>query len=268
MPLPDDFSEAEHLFAQIKAFHNLQVDRYFTGVEREDISTFAGSQFQACLIKDDDTMEMLNTRLFLYHYKIRGDLPTPVYGIPIPDFQAQFTFRPQVRLFFIEPYTQELAAEKLNQASAQISFRLMNETSQTIDRQKATVIAERIKVLFGEGTGFSFMKGRNKYTYVEKSHGYNLSVLAELEAEAVSLLQRVLEINEHPLNEELIKTHIDKFPYPNNPGTWEVYGIQAKKPRKKPTTRVRFQRAELHVHGLDHAISLVDLSRKTTPLIS
>lgn len=267
MPLPEDFNAWEHLRSQLTVAHNLSVERNFLGVEHDDISTPFGAMRMACFIQADDTVEMINLRLKLYYWIFRKDLPTPIYGLPAPDFQAEVTYRPQVILFFIEPYTQFLAAEKLNQATAEVSFRLIHETSQTINREKATVLAERIKEALGQGMGFSWMKGPHKYTYIDKTYQFRFKILAESELEAASVIRKVCQINNAPFNEELIRTHLDKNVYPVNPGVQEIYGITVKKPRKRPTTRVRFSRAELHISGIQEAISLVDLSRRRSPLV-
>lgn len=267
MPLPDDFSPWEHLREQLTVAHNLDVERSFFGIEANDISTVFGAMRTAVFIQDDDTVDMIILRLFLYHFKFRKDLPTPIFGLSAPDFQAEVTYRPLVTLFFIEPYTQELATEKLTQATAQVSFRLIHETSKSINSEKALILAEKIKEFFGQGMGYVWTKGKNTYTYTDRTHGYNLKILAESEADAAGVITRICDVNSTPFEEDLIKTHLDKKTYPNNPGFHLVYGQEVKQPRKKPTTRVRFTRAELQIWGLTHAISLVDLSRKTIPLV-
>lgn len=267
MPLPDGFSEWEHLREQITVAHNLQAELSFFGIDAEDISTVQGSLRQATIIKEDDTVDMIVLRLFLYHFKLRKDLPTPVFGIPVPDYQSVVTYKPQVKLFFIEPFTPLLQELKLNQATAEISFRLSQYTNQTINRAEATSIAENIKTEFGEGMGYTWMKGPTIVKYKDLPNGYNFKLFVESEAVGVSLIEKIVAINKHAYNENLLTVSTTHRVYPQDPGLQEVYGYQAKKPRRRPTTEVRFQRAEMHVWGLEHPISLVDLTRKTTPLV-
>lgn len=268
MPLPDDFNPYQHLLEQLIVTHNRRVLQAFHGVEANDISTSLGAMRTAVFITEDDTIDMIMLRMFLFHFKFRKDLPAPIFGIPAADYQADVTYRPIVKLFFIEPYTEQLALEKLNQATAEISFRLYNETSQTINREKVIPIANRIKEFFGQGMGFTFMKGKTKVMYTDKRYALQLAIYAENKTEGIRVVRRVLEVAGHPFDEEFIRTTTIDAVYPNVPGMQQVYGMEVRKPRKKPVTRVRFSRAELHVWGLDHAISLVDLSRKTYPLVA
>lgn len=267
MPLPDDFDAYQHLLEQIKIQHNLQIEQSFIGVEANDISTGMGSLRTACFITDDDTVDMMMLRLFLYHFKLRKDLPTPVYGIPAPDYQSQVTFKPTIKLFFIEPYTERLRELKLNQATAEISFRLMNFTNHTINKTEVLPYAERIKAVFGEGMGYVWTKGKINITYRDLSKGIKFRLFAESEGEGTRVIQSVLEVAEQPFDEQKLTITTNHKIYLPESESQIVYGMEVKSPRKRPITQVRFSRAELHVYGLEHAISLVDLSRKTIPLV-
>ncbi|MBN3959253.1 hypothetical protein [Nostoc sp. NMS8] len=98
MPLPDNFSEFEHLQDLVRLEHNKAVKAYFKNQEDDDISTPKASLKHACLIKDEDTAAMTQMRLWLFEITIghAQSLQTPIYGIPVQELQRESKFRPQI----------------------------------------------------------------------------------------------------------------------------------------------------------------------------
>ena len=137
MPLPDDFNPWEHLHGMLLGAYNGSVERTFVGVPNDDISQALGGMKIACLLQPDDTVDMTILRMLLYYFVFKGNLPTPVYGIPVNDYQSEIIYRPQIQLHFIEDYSLMLAENKLQRTNSEISFRLMNETSATMNPSKA-----------------------------------------------------------------------------------------------------------------------------------
>jgi hypothetical protein len=244
------------------------VERTFFGVPHDDLQNTQSGMKLACLLQDDDTVDMFLLRMFLYYFVFQGNLPTPVYGIPVPDYDIQFVYKPQVKLIFKEDWSAFLMENGLNRATAEISFRLMHESAATINHGKAEAIALRIKEFLASGNGFTFEKGTIKVTYIDKANGINFILAVISEAEGVRVIERVLEVAQVSFNERFVKIKQSRDNYPQVPGFQEVYGRQKRKPRKRPTTRVRFRKAELDVWGLGHPITLVDLRNPTVGLVS
>lgn len=265
MSLPDDFSPWQHLREQLTVAHNLDVERSFFGIEPDDISTVFGAMRTAVFIQDDDTVDMILLRLFLYYFIFRQDLPTPIFGIPSTLFEETVVFKPQILLFFKEDYNLQLAQQKIASSEAEIKIRIANATDNTLSTAELTQLAERIKVLFAEGEGFTWEKGRTLVQYKDRQHSYHLQVYAESEAEGIRVIQRVLEIQEHPFNETLIRSTRINNQYPT--GFHQVLNQEVKYPRKYPTARVRFRKAEAYLNGLVKPITLIDRTNKEIPLV-
>jgi predicted dinucleotide-binding enzyme len=66
MPLPEGFSEFEHLQDLIRLEHNKVVRAYFKNQADNDISTPKAGLKHACLIKDDDSAAMTQMRQWLF----------------------------------------------------------------------------------------------------------------------------------------------------------------------------------------------------------
>jgi hypothetical protein len=261
MALPDSFSEWEHLQSTLITYHNKVVRAEFADIEADDsLEIPRGSLKRACLLKDDDTvvMTLLRLHLFFFHARKAADLQTPIYGIPISDFDQEVTYRPHVTLHFREDGDQHLPERQ--PVRAEISFRLMHETSATMTEAKARVLAQKIHTEFAASHGYRWRKGRIVVTYRDKSKGYDLKLFVYSETEAREVINKVLDLQGHNLDNEFLRIHESRADFPTNPGTHMAYGKMRLKPRRRPITYVRFARATLQMWGVNKGKILVDLT--------
>ena len=144
--------------------------------------------------------------------------------------------------------------------TAEISFRLHDETSESINEAKAKIIANGIKrELISGKKGIYFSKGKNIYSYQDKSLGYWLQIYATSQNEAEKVIKPVLGIRNHVYDADKLRESLPQRASLNIPRkTNIVYGKKKKERRWRPTARVRFRSAYLHVHGLDYNIPLID----------
>ena len=256
MPLPDDFNEWEFLQDTVRRWHNKAVAQYFKNQEVNDVSTPKAALRHACTIKDGDTSTMTMMRLWLFEVTAghAQSLQAPIYGIPVAEFQRDVAFRPQVKLYFRERYTD--LTDRTAPGRGEIAFRLMNETASTYTRAKAEEIARDIKREFASPI-FVWEKGKYYYYYRDPERGYDLRLLVKSKAEGERVARAVVAIQSHPFeNTSVDFVDTDKL-YPSNPGTQLVYGRQVKKPVKRPTVDVRFRYAQLFLNGRQTVINLV-----------
>jgi hypothetical protein len=259
MPLPNGFSEWEHLQNQILRIHNKQVRDYFSDITvDDDLATPRSSLRHACLMKDEDTSVMTQLRLWLFEVTAghAKSLQPDIYGIPTDTFQDHVTFKPQIALHFyedadeVEPGYQQIRSE--------IRFRLMGETSETVSEPQARTLATKINSLLGSAGGYRWHKGRIKCIYKEPSKGYNLTLHAFSESEGKRVIEQILDIQSHtPDWDNLVLSQLANTP-PTIPPSKRIYGKIRKLPRTRPVGYVRFRRAELHLWGLPKPLILVD----------
>lgn len=205
----------------------------------------------------EETLKPVIT-LLMGIYQLMEDVQ-PVYGIPIPSFQEARKFKPQISMHFLE---NKLPNNEYAQVTGEISFRLMNEQSETLTESKIKQYASKIKSRFtNAGRGFIWRKGRNLYTYADIPKGYTFKVLALDLNEAQLLVENVLDIQNHSPDWELMKKNEAIEPgerYPTVPKKKVILGQSVRMPRQRPLADVVFQNAFLHVHGLPKPICLVD----------
>src|SRR5689334_7013419 len=116
MPLPENFDDWEHLQDVVRQFHSRYVKAYFKNLRDDEISTPKARLKHGSLIQDADTATMTLLRLWLFEDTCchAQSLQRPVYGIPVQEFQSERKFKPQVKLYFLEPYVFEAPIERLS----------------------------------------------------------------------------------------------------------------------------------------------------------
>lgn len=261
MPLPANFNEWEHLQGQIMRLHNRAVRDWFNDAPDDDISTSRASMKQACLIKDNDTTALMHMRMWLFEVTCGrlASLQTPVYGIPVQELQQDTKFKPQVKLIFYEDLQD--VEDGYRAIEGEITFRLMNETSESITPANAMSLANKIRSEFATGSLYRWHRGRYKATYLDKENGYDFRLQVFNQSEAEELIRKVLSIKDKVPDWSLFTYHETKdasSAYPTIPGTQRVYGQTVKKPRKRPVGWVRFRKAQLLIWGRNKAVTLVD----------
>jgi hypothetical protein len=179
--------------------------------------------------------------------------------------------KPKVLLYFIEDTDFNKLAPPNNiyegrrRLDGVISFRLMDETTQTISKANATMIATQIKNVFGSNGGFVWNKGKTMYTYTEWEKGYQFQLLCKTPTEAKRIIRSTLSLQNHaPIwkyfntvenDEELIK-------YPEVPGTQVIMGEVIPIPKERPLVDVRFQYGYIKLDGVNEPINLYDRRSK------
>jgi hypothetical protein len=261
MPLPNNFNEWEFLQDTVRRWHNKAVAQWFKNQAVDDISTPKAALRHACTMKDGDTATMTMMRLWLFEVTAghAQSLQTPIYGIPIAEHQRDIKYKPQVKLYFQERLTVSSPGDRTRGARQEITFRLMNESSETISRADAERLATAIKRELTRPL-LIIEKGKYKATYFDNKLGYDFRLLVESEAEGIRVIKKILEIQGHPYNDDYFQFVKNNRTYSMTPGTHRVYGQTINKPVLRPTVPVRFRYAQLLIYGRTAHINLVAMS--------
>ncbi|MEM9922507.1 MAG: hypothetical protein AAF915_01915 [Cyanobacteria bacterium P01_D01_bin.50] len=268
MTLPTNFSEWEHLQNIIRLDHNKAIYQYFNKTPNNDLSTTKSKLKHACLIKDNDTATMVLMRMWLFEITVgrAQAIQTPVYGIPVQELQREIKFKPQIRLYFREPYDKDVHGDGTSRVNGEITFRLVDESSETISRAKAEKLARDIKNEFAQPI-FTWEKGWFKSTYLDIEKGYDLRLLVKSKTEGERIVKQVLKILNHTFNKDNFQFIEHDRTYPVNPGTHRVYGSTVKKWRKRPRANLKFNYAQLLIHGRIKPVNLVSVGGRLQSVI-
>lgn len=263
MPEPDNFSPTEQFQDVNKRIWNRLVREYFRDINLPennlDLTTPRQALLKACLHKDEDSLLLTIGRmqLFLFGTTFLRDQYPIVAGELLSEIDAKIVYRPRITLYFREDA--EDAEPGYSPVEMQTSWRLINETSQTLTESELRRIGTQIKAKFGAGRGYVFRKGRKIVKYLQKEQGYNFLLRARDAQEGKDLIREVLSINGHSLdNQRLVVSEVDNegdaFPY--NPGFQIILGKRKQKPRRRPLVNVRFRYAYATLYGYNKPVYL------------
>lgn len=263
MPLPPDFSEQEHLQDVVRRWMNREIKEYFRGIDGDelddDITTPESSLAYACQHKDTDSLIMTQLRWLLFERVRLQKIQVPITGVPAGTYQETRRFRPQIQLYFFEDLQD--VEPTYSPVAGEITFRLMNYSSETITPPIANTYANRIRSNFATGGGYLWRKGRGQLCYTDQAKGYKLKIFCRTEAEGRELVDRVLDVGQDSPDWDKAnysENLAEGAAYPIVPPSDRIYGEMRRLPRKRPIATVRFQYALLHVWGLSNPVPLVD----------
>ena len=248
----------------LRKSYNREVNEWFREVDdpTPDNSTPRKQAKRACLILPKETQNMALLKMLAFRFLCqRTHLRPHVYGTPIGSFDKQRKHKPQIVLEFREDDSD--TDPDFSPIDGRISFRLMNETSESISRTELTAIANRIKTQFGTNDGYLWKKGKDLASYVDKNNGYQLQLLVRSKADAKELIDKVLACNSDNPDWKYLSYKESDAPteaYPILPGNMTVLGEIIKEPRVRPIATVRFQYAYCSLWGKNTPITLYDRS--------
>lgn len=187
-------------------------------------------------------------------------------------------FHPHIRLHFLEDTdfsqtgTNPSTYQGLRRTEGRLSFRLMDETSETISKGELTRIGTAIKNVFGANGGYVWNKGKELYTYADWAKGYQMQMLTRGTTQARDLTTKILSLQSHSpqwmfLTKSTNESELER--YPDLPQTKVILGEVKTLNRVRPRTEVRFTYADAKIHLLTPPIILYDRkSRKVGALVS
>lgn len=186
-------------------------------------------------------------------------------------------YHPQIRIYFRQDTdfvrgTNSNSYKGRDRTSGRLTFRLMNETSETISKTELTNIATKIKSKFGSNNGYIWNKGKELYCYADWSKGYQLQMLTKSQSQARQIVSDVLSLQGHtPTWTYLTRTENTSQleAYPEIPVKKIILGQETTLARMRPLVTVRFTYAEAKVHRLVPGITLYDRrGKKANALVS
>lgn len=187
-------------------------------------------------------------------------------------------FHPQIRLHFLQDTDFSQTANNppgyqgKKRIPGRLTFRLMNETSETISKGELTRIGTMVKNSFGSGGGYTWKKGKELYCYADWDKGYQLQMLVSTAAQARELTTKILAIQNHTpqwifLTKCENQAEIER--YPETPQTKIILGETMTLAEVRQRVEVRFTYVDAKVHKLIKPVVLYDRnSRKVGALVT
>jgi len=248
----------------LRKTHNKEVNEWFRDIDDPipDNSTPRKQAKKACLIRASDSQNMALLKIHSFMYVVQRVQHKPnIFGVPIGTVNAQRKYRPQIVLEFLEDeFDVENTYERVE---GRISFRLMNETSESISRTELRTMATKIKTEFGASNGYIWKKGKDLASYTDWDKGYQLQLYVRNKTDAKAIINKVLDIQGHTPNWSKLYYKENDDPidaYPTVPPSINILGETKREPRIRPIASVRFQYAYCSIWGKPRPVILYDRS--------
>ncbi len=185
-------------------------------------------------------------------------------------------YRPQIRLHFLQDTDYRKGKDSPDyqgrrRIAGRLTWRLMDETNESISRAELTRIGEQIKQVFGANGGYTWQKGKDLYCYADWEKGYQMQILARSASQARDLVSKILSLQGHS-PQWMYLTKIENAEtqsrYPETPVKKTILGQNVTLPKLRPNIEVRFTHADARIHQLVKPVLLYDRKHiKPNPLV-
>ena len=252
-------TDVEFFQSFCRRYINKTVRAYFSdisGVDEDSLSVNSSRQATKKLLlhKDTDTLPLTLGRLLFWWLETKGLMDEYIYGIPSTDFDIKHTYYPQVKLHFQES-RYESSTNNRKPVRSEVSFRWRSEDFST---QNITALATKVHADFARPI-FSFDRGKQCWTYWDDKKGYRFTVYVQSETEAKKIIEQTIRIQDdvEPDWSKNLRYHESRENFEVRE-TVRAMGETNRKPKKRPIGTVKYQYAELFIHGLKKPIILSD----------
>lgn len=226
---------------------------------------------QRIILKGDKKLLKVVVTQIMGIYQLLENLDIENSGNEINDnFDIGRRYCPLIILHFTEkssfvPGTNQPKGQGQNRKTGKISFRLMNETTETISEGNLRALGTKIKQVFGGQTPYIWSKGKELYSYADWTKGYQFQLLCRNQGQAETLITKVLSLQNHvPIWKYLNKVQNTREGerYPAIKQTKVIMGQQIEIPLQRPLVDVIFKYAQAKITPLMEPITIYDSTGK------
>ena len=258
--LPSDFNPAEVTQDVIRRVYNERVKDWFKDVDISDaIDTRLArhAAYLACFHLDSDSLPLTLAKQLLFS-ELRQNLKPDLIGVTTKSPTVLRAGHPKIVLYFEEDRAD--VEDGYAPVKGTIGFRIMDKQAD-ITKADLKAIATRIKTQFNTEEHQRWRKGKVMCSYTYWEQGYQLQLLCKTVADAKSLVNKVVSIQNHAPQWERFQTSTNESPleaYPTVPAQAQIMGETVRLDRRRPIAMVRFQYAFALIPGLNGRQILVD----------
>lgn len=218
---------------------------------------------------DPESLKPIIMQIMAFHQYMQAKDVGTIYEAP-ENLSDRMNGKPEIQLVFREDSDFKKGANQSgyhgqNRRKGFMSFRIINEDSNSISKAELTRIGTKIKEVYAANNGYVWEKGKELHCYADWTKGYHLKLLCRSQTEAKKLITDLLSIQNHTPDWKNLFKNENADPterYPETPSTKIIAGDTVTPPRLRPLCEVRFQYAVAHIKGRDRPITLYDRRSK------
>ncbi|MHC5598773.1 MAG: hypothetical protein ACYTXC_23020 [Nostoc sp.] len=230
--------------------YNAEVNAHF-----DDTSADAGRNAakNLCLITSTDSMQIaLQRQSFFYHQVLKIQNKPIIIGQPKTIFDSEVTYHPEISIEFLQDFTSVPKGKQPK--DARISWRLMNETSESLTVAKINNVAGLVYQQFFQNNVFNFNKGKVIGWYTSPTDGLHLQLYCLDVTEAERVAKYVVQAVGKTWNDNIFKTTTPKRNNLTPPEQITILGKQQNAPTWRPNVMVKAHKAYMNVWGTENKV--------------
>jgi hypothetical protein len=208
------------------------------------------------LIGARDSIQMVQIKMRAFREIVqKSHLKPTVIGEIKEKYDSDISYRPELVICFVQ--NRQSLPEKETPATARVSFRLMNETSESLTMSELKNWASKIQSEFFNPI-FKLKKGKIITWYIDKKNGFHLQIYGYDEAEGERLARAVVKLADKTFDEDNLKHTHPKRSNSISSDTTTILGKTRKKPKWRPSAIVEAAYAYAIIHNEPNPVMLVD----------
>ncbi|HLO85851.1 MAG TPA: hypothetical protein VK203_12705 [Nostocaceae cyanobacterium] len=208
------------------------------------------------LIGAKDSIQTVQIKMRTFREVVqKTHLKPTIVGITKDNYDSDISYRPEIVIYFLQ--NKQSVPRGETPTDARVSFRLMNETSESITVSELKRWAQKIQAAFFNPI-YKFRKGKVITWYIDKKNGFHLQIYGLNAAEGEKVARDVVKLADKTFDEDILKETNPKRSNTTSNGTIKILGKTKKKPKWRPSVVVEAAYAYALIHGEPNPIMLVD----------
>lgn len=218
------------------------------------------------LIGAKDSIQIAQVKMRSFREVVqKSHLKPAIVGISKERYDAEYKYKPEIVLYFLQ--NKNSLERNETPTDARISFRLLNESSETITITELQNWARKIQSSFFNPI-FRFKKGKKIAWYVKPDDGFHLQTYVYDDAEGERVVKEIVQLAGKTWDENYFKVTDPRRSNTTTRSTVRILGKTRTEPKWRPTVFVEASYAYVNIHGEPNPVILVDQTGlQVNPLI-
>jgi hypothetical protein len=210
-----------------------------------------------CFMFDKEPIQVAQTKVMLFNFYVRPNVPDGFYGLPSGLFHDSVEFYPQIELLFRETVAQQVKAGRKYPVHSSINIRWRVSEAEVSSGAFDSMQETMARKIASEFKGYKLERGTIKASYYDKAKSYHLTYFAKNEASAKEFFTKVLSLQGDSFEDENFTIAERRASFTADQFK-TIGGKRVKMPRKRPVADIKFYGSNFKVHGIIPPRCLVD----------
>lgn len=234
--------------------YNKQVREWFKDADENETRL---TLRDLCLIESKDSIAIAQQKIRFFREEVqKTHLKPTVVGQPKYVVDADIKYHPQIVIYFAQDKAS--VPEKEDAVTARVSFRLINETSESLTNAELNSWANKIHTRFFGATPYRFRKGKVIAWYTKPEDGFHLQVYGYSKQDGRAVVEDVVGFAGKTFSAKHLKYSDPERSNTETPEKMRILGELRDEPKWRPNAYVTAAYAYATIWNDNNIRMLVD----------